>query len=794
MTPQEFLEQFTFGGLLTVAIGPPTARRYFNADDLSTLTVPPDVDVYFGPAMCKTAGAEKKDVLGTKVLWVDVDDVGKPLCTLTPSIAVFSGHGWHLYWILAEPLLDVDTIEALNKTLMDDVHTGGDSCWNCNRVLRVPGTTNTKEEGKPISVELRNWRPGLIYTPQEIGVIGRLNKQDKHKITTGDRRGFRSRSERDWAILTALVVAGAADELIHKIFAEHPCGDKAKENDHYLPHTIEAIRAKDLTPVEGDDIVERDDGYYVPARKGFKRISTFLFDPLYLLDGSSFGAADALVGDVSAEGFEWLGVTFSRSAFTSVNKLDKEAPVAAWQFLGHDDELRRLLPYFLQKLKGRGLPKIAATPVLGLHNIKGAWRFLGTNQALSDTQLWEQYQGPICWLPSQKEHPELDLTVQTTPDEILRVAKSLPLLNEPGTIWPMIGWYTASCLKPWFEAHNYRFPILNVSGTKGSGKTSLIQRVFMPLMGQTNPKTYDAGTTKFIILCLLGATNAVPIAFSEFRYGSVENFIRFILLAYDTGHDPRGRGDQTTVDYPLSAPFSVDGEDLIDDPAARERIVVAQLHPEVIDEGTVAYTTFQELRNNMPKYFGGYMIQEILKLEPLLVDLLSRARTEVFEAFPAKLPDRVRNNHVVTYLGVLLWCRILGVNPPPASVMERSIASVFNIKSGRARTLADAMVEDLINGIAQGFAHLNYVYDNTTNTVWFQLAPAHTWWITSRRRQGRGSLERDAIRAQLKEAPYSVEPHVMNDAWMYGVDLQVAVDNGLDVPSKISDNTFVVRM
>jgi hypothetical protein len=794
MTPSEFISQFTFGGLLAIAIGDVRNRQYINATALETLEYPLDKDVYFGPAMLKTAGGEKTDVLGTRVLWVDVDDASKPQCTLPPSMTVFSGHGWHLYWILTEPLLDFDKIEALNKLLAEDVPTADRACWNGNRVLRIPSTTNLKDPLVPVTVELKSFRPSITYTPADFAVAGKLSRADRHKITTGDKRGYRSRSERDWAILTALMVAGATDDLIRRIFAEQACGDKSRENDHYLEHTLETLRDKNIEPDPETEIQEREDGYYVPFRKGVKRISTFLFDPMYLLDGSPFKSPDAVVGDVSAEGYVWNDVTFSRAAFTSVSKLDKETPVAAWQFLGRDDELRRLLPYFLQKLRAKGLPKVAATPVMGLHKISGDWRFLGDRQTLGDLQLWSQFMGPICWLPSQREHPEMDLDLEVTPEERQLVAESLPKLNEPGVIWPMIGWYTATCLKPWFETKNYRFPVLNVAGTKGSGKTSLIQRVFMPLMGQKDPKTYDANTTRFVILSLLGSTNAIPIAFSEFRFGSVENFIRFILLSYDTGHDPRGRGDQTTVDYPLSAPFSVDGEDLIEDPAARERVVVAQMHPATVEEGGEAYTTFQHLRNNMPKHFGGYMIQEILKRASTLENFLAKSREAVFAAFPSKLPDRVRNNHVVAYMGVLLWCDILKVTPPEALVMEKSIVSVFNLVSGRARTLADSMVEDLVNGIIQGAAHLNYVYDNDTNIIWFQLAPAHSWWIMSRRRQGRGSLERDAIRAQLKEAPYSVEPRAMNDAWMYGVDLNKAVENGLDVPTRIADRSFVIRM
>lgn len=173
--------------------------------------------------------------------------------------------------------------------------------------------------------------------------------------------------------------------------------------------------------------------------------------------------------------------------------------------------------------------------------------------------------------------------------------------------------------------------------------------------------------------------------------------------------------------------------------------------------------------------------------------MLDEARSVLFTQYPEKLPDRVRANHIVAYFGMMLWCRVTGTAIPGPAVLEESISSVFNIKSGRAATLADAMVEDLVNAIAQGSGNFNVVLRNEDNSLWFQLAPAHSWWVSSRRRQGRGALERDAIRAQLKEAPYSVPPQVLNDAWMYGIDLQKAVDAGLDVPTKVPDRVFIVR-
>ena len=74
------------------------------------------------------------------------------------------------------------------------------------------------------------------------------------------------------------------------------------------------------------------------------------------------------------------------------------------------------------------------------------------------------------------------------------------------------------------------------------------------------------------------------------------------------------------------------------------------------------------------------------------------------------------------------------------------------------------------------------------------MVSAHTWWVGSRRRNGRGVLERDAMRIQFKEAPYSLPPQVVQDAWMYGIDLTKAYELKLDIPSVIGNKVFVVRI
>ena len=60
-----------------------------------------------------------------------------------PSMLVHSGHGVHAYWLLTEPVTDLDrwalVMDALVMTLGSDP-----SCKNSERIMRVPGLANHK--------------------------------------------------------------------------------------------------------------------------------------------------------------------------------------------------------------------------------------------------------------------------------------------------------------------------------------------------------------------------------------------------------------------------------------------------------------------------------------------------------------------------------------------------------------------------------------------------------------------------------------------------------------------------
>lgn len=106
-------------------------------------------DIYFGVSTRFMNGGKKKDCFRVGVVWVDFDkteklpDFGK----IPPDIIVNSGGGFHVYWILENPIYVRDgkwkEIEAVNRGLCKKFK-GDEQTIDVSRILRVPDLYNYK--------------------------------------------------------------------------------------------------------------------------------------------------------------------------------------------------------------------------------------------------------------------------------------------------------------------------------------------------------------------------------------------------------------------------------------------------------------------------------------------------------------------------------------------------------------------------------------------------------------------------------------------------------------------------
>jgi P4 family phage/plasmid primase-like protien len=134
---------------------------------------------------------KRADLHQAPAVWLDIDcrKLGIPVadalkalrtCRLPASIVVKSGNGVHGYWLLKEPV-DVTEIGGADEEqlvgimkLLAGVFAGDMKCAELARILRLPGTHNSKEmakaanEGKPILCELSWANTSRRYDPMDL--------------------------------------------------------------------------------------------------------------------------------------------------------------------------------------------------------------------------------------------------------------------------------------------------------------------------------------------------------------------------------------------------------------------------------------------------------------------------------------------------------------------------------------------------------------------------------------------------------------------------------------------------
>ncbi|NPV72334.1 MAG: hypothetical protein HPY89_00775 [Pelotomaculum sp.] len=185
-----------------------------------------------------------------------------------------------------------------------------------------------------------------------------------------------------------------------------------------------------------------------------------------------------------------------------------------------------------------------------------------------------------------------------TQEEARQVVELLTRCAEPATAWCMLGWFAAALLAPVVRLAWNEFPILNVHGGRGSGKSSLLQAMSMAFF--TVGSLGSARRPPFSLLREMSDTNMIPVILDEYRIYEIREDHRDTLhhllrQAYKGGRETRGRPDQTTVDYHLLAPVVLAGESMVEDAALRERSVILPVSRSVICDFAGAREAYRDL-------------------------------------------------------------------------------------------------------------------------------------------------------------------------------------------------------
>lgn len=136
-------------------------------------------------------------------------------------------------------------------------------------------------------------------------------------------------------------------------------------------------------------------------------------------------------------------------------------------------------------------------------------------------------------------------------EEVARILELLPQTRDTERLLPALAWFYAAPLRPYIYDWTGQFNLLFVLDGTGAGKTTTLETMWNAFGMEGDPLTAD--DTKFTLLSILGASNAVPMWFDEYKPSDMadyegDRFWNELRKTTRGGVSQRGNADKTTTE------------------------------------------------------------------------------------------------------------------------------------------------------------------------------------------------------------------------------------------------------
>lgn len=234
--------------------------------------------------------------------------------------------------------------------------------------------------------------------------------------------------------------------------------------------------------------------------------------------------------------------------------------------------------------------------VLGLLQAQGP--FLMTGRMATVAGLHEKHFvfpggkiGPDYWKyvrPTADVHLDSKIFVQEgewNPSYLFTMRK----LHQQAVMDPILAWLAVAPLRSLLR----EFPPLSLTGSSGTGKTTLIETVTQAFSGSSIANNLTS-TTKHALFAYLGCTNAFPVWFDEYRPGArkdalitLEQIIRDAFTSQASSKGGLGEHWAEVQSVATHAPLIISGEDSFNETSHTERMVLVMLPMEGKNEAAL---------------------------------------------------------------------------------------------------------------------------------------------------------------------------------------------------------------
>lgn len=350
-------------------------------------------------------------------------------------------------------------------------------------------------------------------------------------------------------------------------------------------------------------IDQDEEGYYRRVGDdGKQRLTNFLLTPQKVLmelpqDGRA-AIRTATLMEVIHNGEVATTVTMDENAFDSKNGfLQAIRGVQACAYFGGDLEIQKIKAWLFSQMENASEVRRVYSAGIQIERIEGQALRTYVEPGYSVNQYRVEgthlLSGTIFAPPKLREVPGLvpgDVEVKEALHHLVR-------LNQPHIMGLVVGWFCAAHLRQHFNLEFNQFPLLNLWGGAGAGKSTLVA-----LMTHLNgcDFTGDDGLLnvalvrkEFTIDDFVSSTTTIPRVLDEFnkskmsadRYTYVSEVLKAAWNSQSTGRgslsrgniNGRGRSGAEITRYPISAPLVTLSEQPPEMPAVVQRCITVNL-------------------------------------------------------------------------------------------------------------------------------------------------------------------------------------------------------------------------
>ncbi|MNY85809.1 hypothetical protein D3C78_20090 [compost metagenome] len=300
-------------------------------------------------------------------------------------------------------------------------------------------------------------------------------------------------------------------------------------------------------------------------------------------------------------------------------------------------------------------------------------------------------------------------------------------MTNPTKANAILGWAIASMIKDQISSRvvECRLPILFVYGNREVGKSVLITSLMRTLgwagLQGNGEEIGLRGTSVAQMRDILCSYDSMPVIFGEFRISNTntEALTKDILLLYDgmssTKKGAKEQGRYESVSQSYTAPLVILGNDLIQDEAAKSRLLV--MHMETTDRaGEQCGNHMNEMRR-LPAGSVGYEIYSwLLNNWNTLGDIIDEG-AEFVDNLNLPLQSRAKSTAICVTIGLKLLEK-MGVSIHETTIKECLEWLANDLVSRRSETMAARFINYLADNHDSGRARvINRI--ESSNTMLF---------------------------------------------------------------------------